>query len=321
MNMDERQVIARIQKMLGLSHPGLNLRDDAAYFLPSGKTHLVVTTDLRVEGVHFSFQYMRLWHAGWRVVVANVSDVAAMGAHPTYFLLALGLPSDFSQESLNELLGGVKDACTHFGISLIGGDTVTSPGPLILGGMALGETEKPVGRSGAKIGDVVAVTGCLGAMHAGWLACSRSLPHFSHLKHRFLEPMPRTREGAILGQFAHAMLDISDGLSSDAHRLSEESGCAIVLDAERIPVAPYVKSFARKIGKSPLSIALASGEEYELLLALPLEDVNKAKRACHRKLYCPFTVIGKVRKGSGVYLNQNGKETRLQETGYRHSFS
>jgi len=198
---------------------------------------------------------------------------------------------------------------------------VASPGPLILGGMALGETEKPVRRSGAKIGDVVAVTGSLGAAHSGWLAFSRSIPFYTPLKSRFLAPVPRAKEGAILGQFAHAMTDISDGLSSDAHRLSEESKCAIVLDAERIPLAPYVKSFARKIGESPLSLALASGEEYELLVALPLENVKKVKRAFSRKVHCPLTIIGEVRKGSGVYLKRNGKETRLQETGYRHSFS
>ncbi|MGH3023265.1 MAG: thiamine-phosphate kinase, partial [Gaiellaceae bacterium] len=217
---------------------------------------VVVTTDALVEDVHFRRAWTGWRDLGWKAAAVNLSDLAAMGAEPEALLVALVLPADTGAEAVAELYEGLAET----GVPVEGGD-VTRGAELAVVVTAVGRSERVPGRAGARPGDVLVVTGPLGAAAAGLHALREALTGFDELVARHRRPPLRLEEGRRLARVAHALVDLSDGIAGDAARIAERSGCRIVLEPERIPHAPGIEAVA----DLPF---WTMGEDYELLAAL-----------------------------------------------------
>ena len=270
----------------------LGVGDDAAVIDHFGK-QTVITTDLLIEGVHFDLTYTPLKHLGYKSVVVNLSDLYAMNATPTQVTLSLGISNRFSLEALDEFYEGVYAACAAYGVDLVGGDTSTSRKGFIISVTAIGEVspEKFVKRSTAREGDLVCVSGNLGAAYVGLLFLEREKKIFiespgvqpdlegeSYVIGKLLKPEARKD---VVEFFATqeilptSMIDISDGLSSDLLHLCKDSNLGCVLYEEKIPVAEEMKKAAFKFEIDPTACALSGGEDYELLFTIPPSEYDK----------------------------------------------
>lgn len=270
----------------------LGVGDDAAVIDHFGK-QTVLTTDLLVEGVHFDLIYTPLKHLGYKSVVVNLSDVYAMNAIPTQIILSIGISNRFSLEALDEFYEGVYAACEKYGVDLVGGDTTSSQKGLIISLTAIGEVapDKYVKRSTAKKGDLLCVSGDLGAAYVGLLFLEREKKIFvespgvqpdlegeSYVIGRLLKPEARKD---IVEFFAAneivptSMMDISDGLSSEILHICKDSNLGCVLYEEKIPVSEEMKKAAFKFEIDPTACALSGGEDYELLFTIAQEEYDK----------------------------------------------
>lgn len=270
----------------------LGVGDDAAVIDHFGK-QTVLSTDLLVEGVHFDLIYTPLKHLGYKSVVVNLSDVYAMNATPTQIILSLGISNRFSLEALDEFYEGVYAACEKYGVDLVGGDTTSSQKGLIISLTAIGEVapDQYVKRSTAKKGDLLCVSGDLGAAYVGLLFLEREkkifiespgvqpdLENESYVIGRLLKPEARKDivEFFTSNQIRPtAMMDISDGLSSEILHICKDSNLGCVLYEEKIPVAEDMKKAAFKFEIDPTACALSGGEDYELLFTVAQEDYEK----------------------------------------------
>lgn len=270
----------------------LGVGDDAAIIDHYGK-QTVVTTDLLVEGVHFDLMYTPLKHLGYKSVVVNISDIYAMNATPTQIVIGLGISNRFSLEALDEFYEGVYAACTHYGVDLVGGDTTSSQKGFIISVTALGEVspDKFVRRNTAKKGDLLCVSGSLGAAYLGLLFLEREKKIFiespavqpdlegeSYVIGKLLKPEARKDIIDFFetnGVVPTAMMDISDGLSSEILHICKDSQLGCVLYEEKIPVAEEMKKAAFKFEIDPTACALSGGEDYELLFTIPQSDYDK----------------------------------------------
>ncbi|MES2882435.1 MAG: thiamine-phosphate kinase [Bacteroidota bacterium] len=265
--------------------------DDAAVLDHFGK-QVVVTNDLLIEGVHFDLMYTPLRHLGYKTVVVNVSDICAMNAQPTQIILGIAFSNRFSVEALDEFYEGVYAACTHYGVDLIGGDTTTSQKGFIVSCTAIGEVapDQYVKRSGAQKGDLLCVTGDLGAAFIGLTLLEREkkiyleapgvqpdLEGEKYVVGRLLKPEARKD---IIEFFAEknikptAMIDVSDGLSSEILHLCKQGNVGCVLYEEKIPIAEDTKMAAYKFNLDPTACALSGGEDYELLFTIKQDDYD-----------------------------------------------
>lgn len=270
----------------------LGVGDDAAVIDHFGK-QTVITTDLLVEGVHFDLMYTPLKHLGYKSVIVNLSDVYAMNAIPTQITLSLGFSNRFSLEALDEFYEGVYAACTKYGVDLVGGDTTTSQKGFIISVTAIGEVtpDKFVKRSTAQKGDLLCVSGDLGAAYVGLLFLEREKKIFmespgvqpdlegeTYVIGRMLKPEARKD---IIEFFASqeiiptSMIDISDGLSSEILHICNQSNLGCVLYEEKIPVHEEMKKAAYKFEIDPTACALSGGEDYELLFTISQPDYEK----------------------------------------------
>jgi thiamine-monophosphate kinase len=270
----------------------LGVGDDAAVIDHFGK-QTVLTTDLLVEGVHFDLIYTPLKHLGYKSVVVNLSDVYAMNAIPTQVILSIGISNRFSLEALDEFYEGVYAACEKYGVDLVGGDTTTSQKGFIISLTAIGEVapDNYVKRNTAKKGDLLCVSGDLGAAYVGLLFLEREKKIFiespgvqpdlegeTYVIGRLLKPEARKD---IVEFFAAnqikptAMMDISDGLSSEILHICKDSNLGCVLYEEKIPVSEEMKKAAFKFEIDPTACALSGGEDYELLFTVAQEDYEK----------------------------------------------
>ncbi len=270
----------------------LGVGDDAAVIDHFGK-QTVLTTDLLVEGVHFDLIYTPLKHLGYKSVVVNLSDVYAMNAVPTQIILSIGISNRFSLEALDEFYEGVYAACEKYGVDLVGGDTTSSQKGFIISLTAIGEVapDNFVKRGTAKKGDLLCVSGDLGAAYVGLLFLEREKKIFiespgvqpdlegeTYVIGRLLKPEARKD---IVEFFAAnqikptAMMDISDGLSSEILHICKDSNLGCVLYEEKIPLSEEMKKAAFKFEIDPTACALSGGEDYELLFTVAQEDFEK----------------------------------------------
>jgi thiamine-monophosphate kinase len=307
--------------------PEVGIGDDAAV-LTFGAEEIILTTDAFVEGVHFD-PSIGSWHqSGGRMVTAAVSDVAAMGGTPRHAVVSLCIPPDFLLSAFDALADGMVAACRRYGTALVGGDTVRSTGPLVVSITVTGSTAgKPVLRSGARVVDVLAVTGRLGGSHAGLLVLKEEslLSTFSQMAERHLEPSARVQEGELLASsgLVTSMIDISDGLSSDVHHLAESSGVGISIHADRVPLVEGLDDLAKRVGRNSRDIALESGEEFELLFTVAARE---PKEIDHLFLYVrertgiEITPIGVVRppEEGVVLVLPDGSREPLAPKGWNH---
>jgi thiamine-monophosphate kinase len=243
---------------------------------PTPEHRLVVTTDVLVEGLDFTAELSEPEDWGWKAVVANLSDLAAMAAEARWLVLALTAPEATPVPTLERVYAGVREACLEFGVALVGGDVSDGPA-LSLAVTALGEAERPVLRSGARPGDRLAVTGPLGAAAAGLALLQSQDPAAEELLGRFpalaaahRRPRPALTMGVALSRAgATAMIDVSDGLAGDALHLAESSGVGVEIHDAAVPLAPGVTETASLLGLDPLTLALGGGEDFVLAAALP----------------------------------------------------
>lgn len=270
----------------------LGVGDDAAVIDHFGK-QTVVTTDMLIEGVHFDLAYTPLKHLGYKSVIVNLSDVYAMNAVPTQILLSLGISNRFSVEALDEFYEGVYAACERYGVDLVGGDTTSSQKGFIISVTALGEVApgKFVKRSTARKGDLLCVSGDLGAAYVGLLFLEREKKIFmespgvqpdlegeSYVIGRMLKPEARKDIIEFLANqqiLPTSMMDISDGLSSEILHICKDSHLGCVLYEDKIPVHEDMKRAAFKFEIDPTACALSGGEDYELLFTISQDDYDK----------------------------------------------
>lgn len=269
----------------------LSIGDDAAIIDQFGK-QCVISTDMLVEGVHFDLMYTPLKHLGYKSVAVNVSDICAMNATPTQITMSIAVSNRFSVEALEEFYEGVYIACQHYNVDLIGGDTTSSPKGLIISVTAIGEVtpDKFVTRSGAKKGDLICVTGDLGAAYLGLQLLEREkkvflevpgiqpdLENRAYVVGRLLKPEARVDIIEWLAEkqiMPTSMMDISDGLSSELIHICKASELGCVLYEEKIPFHDEMKEVAFKFEMDPTACALSGGEDYELVFTIPQEDYD-----------------------------------------------
>ncbi|MBC7952503.1 MAG: thiamine-phosphate kinase [Rhodospirillaceae bacterium] len=320
---DEFQVIAQLFAPLAQSFPGaLGLTDDAALLPPDALAETVVTVDAMVAGVHFLPDDPPDLVAR-KLVRVNLSDLAAKGALPFAVLLAAAFPHGTSQDWLERFAHGLGQDITEFGIALIGGDTVATPGPLTLSLTAMGKVAagRAILRSGAQAGDMVWVSGTIGDGALGLRAArgQLSLPpeHIAALADRYRLPRPRVSLGPCLVGLASAGMDVSDGLVQDLGHLCRASHLAAIIDAAAVPLSPAARA-ALDLDQSLLATLLTGGDDYELLFAAPSSATAPLLELAER-LGVPLTAIGRMEAGSGVTVHDaSGRALSLGQGGWRH---
>lgn len=310
----------------------LSVGDDAAVIDHFGK-QTVVTTDLLVEGVHFDLMYTPLKHLGYKSVVVNLSDVYAMNATPTQITVSLAFSNRFSVEALSEFYEGVYAACEKYNVDLVGGDTSSSGKGFIVSVTAIGEVAPNgfVTRKGAQKGDLLCVSGWLGAAYLGLTLLEREkkiylenpkiqpdLEGQDYIVGRLLKPEAQKELIEFLaeaGIVPTSMIDVSDGLSSELLHLCKQSQCGAVLYEEKIPIHDAARQFAYQLELDPTACALSGGEDYELLFTLRQSDYDKIV------LNENISVIGYITDAEegAVIMTKGGNRHKLVAQGWQHA--
>jgi thiamine-monophosphate kinase len=311
-------IAERLRPLAAGSAGALNLEDDAALLDPPPGMTLVVTKDAMVAGVHF-LEDDPPAQIAQKLLRVNLSDLAAMGAAPVGYLLALARPKMLTDDWLAEFCQGLAEDQAEFGIGLLGGDTVSTPGPLTLSLTALGQVPKgqELRRRGARPGDDLFVSGTLGDAAQGLLVLQGKLDPpaaaRAFLIERYRLPRPRLALGQALRGLAHAAIDISDGLLADLGHILETSGVGAELFADQLPLSPAARDLP-----GARDAALAGGDDYELLFTAPASR-RSAIDALARRLDLPLTRIGQLHAESGLrVLDAAGREIHPSRTGWQH---
>jgi len=306
-----------------------SIGDDAAV-LDFKNQRTIVSTDLLIEGIHFDLAYMPLKHLGYKAVVVNVSDICAMNATPTQITFSLAVSNRFPLEALEELYAGVALACEKYQVDLVGGDTTSSQKGLILSVTAIGTAkEKELAyRNGAKVNDLLVVTGDIGAAYMGLQVLEREkqvfqvnqnnqpdLEPYTYLIERQLKPEARNDIKNLLEKLEvtpTSMIDISDGLSSEILHLCKASNVGVQLFEEKLPLDPQLISTCEEFNVDSTTIAINGGEDYELLFTIPLTDFEKIKGNPN------LSVIGHITEASqGMHLvSRAGENIPLKARGW-----
>jgi thiamine-monophosphate kinase len=325
--MGEFELLAKLRERLppGGSRVRLGSGDDAAVTVPGGAT--ATSVDAIVEGVHFRRGETGLGKIGRKALATALSDLAAMGAEAGEAYVVVGAPGDLSEEDLLALLDGMLDLAAATGTALAGGDLTRAP-VLTLAVTVVGHAARPdafVTRAGAEPGDLVVLTGEIGGAAAGRLLLddpnlAAALPGGTaeKLRARQLDPAPRLRSGrALAAAGARAMIDLSDGLAGDAAHVAAASGVALEIKAGQLHLEDGVADVATAAGLDPLTLAVAGGEDYELLAILPPGALDDAKARVKAAGETILTTIGEIAAGEGVEIRLPGGG-RLETAGYDH---
>lgn len=315
-DLGEFGLIDRLTEGFKIHNPSTlkGVGDDAAVMdFKNKKT--VVSTDLLIEGVHFDLSYVPLKHLGYKSVVVNVSDIYAMNATATQITVSIAVSNRFPLEALEEFYAGIRLACEHYKVDLVGGDTTSSTRGLIISITAIGEAEASdlVYRNGAQPNDLVVLTGDIGGAYMGLQILEREkavfqvnpnsqpdIEMYSYILERQLKPEARKDIPPLLKQLGvkpTAMMDVSDGLSSEILHICKQSGVGCRLYEDKIPLDPQVISTCEEFNLDSTTIALSGGEDYELLFTIAQADYDKIKGNPN------FSVIGYITdKSEGVNL-------------------
>ncbi|HKV24591.1 MAG TPA: thiamine-phosphate kinase [Candidatus Acidoferrum sp.] len=320
----EAELLDRIQRIAASAkalRPQLRvgIGDDAAVLRPIAGSELVLTCDWFLEGVHFLLEKHPPDAVGWKCLARAVSDVAAMGGVPRYFLLSIALPLRQTRDWLTPFLGGLRRASKKLGCALIGGDTTRSHKILICITVA-GEvrTARAILRSGARPGDVLFVSGRLGEAELGLSAIRRAKHPLSNsppFLRKHLYPEPRLTLGRWLAEnhLPSAMMDLSDGLSTDLPRLCAASGVGARIESPKLPVVKVPRT-TRHRSRSPQDLALHGGDDYELLFAVPPQKQQRVPQSYEG---VPITCIGQLTAQRKILLvDESGRSQPLSNRGW-----
>ncbi|MFD2369626.1 thiamine-phosphate kinase [Brevibacillus sp. GCM10020057] len=310
----------------------VGIGDDAAVFAPSPAMEVVACCDAMVETVHFLKETMRPSDIGYKAVISNISDVAAMGGLPRYALVSIAVSPGWSADETSEIYEGIYAACDAYGVRLIGGDTVSAPDALHLSVTVLGEVEqgRALRRSHAKPGQAVFVTGHVGSSAAGLHLLlkqkdpnSRFPAELQPLVEAHQRPAAQVTAGRLLlaSRSCGALNDVSDGLASELWEIAEASGVAIAIDADQVPIRAEVSSYAAEAGKDPLDWAFYGGEDYQLVGTAEADGVA-ALAEQFAAAGIPFAVIGSVEASAdgkpAVTCARAGRSMPLAKAGFNH---
>jgi len=292
--------------------------DAAALVTPAGEV-LVVSTDLCIEGVHFERAWLPWASVGFRATAAALSDLAAMAATPLGVLVSLALPPELDAGVATVIGDGVGECLRLHGAALLGGDLASSPGPVMLDVVVLGSCRTPMRRSGARPGDELWVTGRLGGAARAVSEWGSGREPEPEVRRSFERPTARLREASWLAARAalHALIDLSDGLASDAGHMAAASGALLEIECGRIPLCPTLAGAGDR--KFARALALSGGEDYELLLAAAPGEIDRLRKELEREFAAEITRIGRVCPGSGVrWVDANGSEVPPPPPGFDH---
>jgi thiamine-monophosphate kinase len=347
-SLGERALITRITARLATSPwvvvgPG----DDAAVIEPERGMLDVLTTDALVDGVHFDRRFVPADAIGYRALAVNLSDLAAMGASPRAALLSLALPDTLDVTELDQFVDGLLAVATAYRVSVIGGNITRTPGPLMIDVTAIGAVRRRriLTRAGARPGDEVYVTGMLGDAAVGLrslrasvaaesskggadlvgsaeASLTRLAPHPDApitCEARYLRPDPRVRAGVVVARnrAASSCMDLSDGLADAVRQVAEASGVGMTIDSATLPLSDEARAWCARHDTDPLHIALAGGDDYELLFTVRPSQRHRFRAAQRLCGALPITKIGVVTKGEGVRIATGGT-TRELPHGYEH---
>lgn len=332
-SLGEFGLIERIKKEFSLNNPSskLGIGDDAAV-IESGNELILLSKDLFIEGIHFDLAYMPLQHLGYKVIAANVSDIAAMNGKPTQVVIGIALSNRFSLEAVDTIYHGIKMACENYKVDLVGGDTTSSPYGLIISVSIVGTSakEKIAYRSGAKENDIICVTGDLGGAYMGLQILEREkevfktnpsmqpdLEKYSYIVGRQLKPDARMDiiyELEEAGVVPTSMIDISDGLASELLHLSQSSGVGMKVFEDKIPIDNLTFETAMEFNLDPITCALNGGEDYELLFTIQQSDLEKLKK--HPDIHFIGHVHANVQQN--VMISKMGSVVPLKAQGWDH---
>ena len=309
----------------------LSVGDDAAVIDHFGR-QTVVSTDLLIEGIHFDLMYTPLKHLGYKSVVVNLSDIYAMNATPTQITVNIGFSNRFSVEALTELYEGIYAACDKYQVDLVGGDTSSSQKGLIISVTAIGEVapDRFVTRGGAQKGDLLCVTGDLGAAYLGLTLLEREkkiyiespgvqpdLEQQAYLVGRLLKPeaqKPLVEWFSEKELMPTSMMDISDGLSSEVLHICKHSNCGAVVYEDKLPIHDETRSYCYKVEIDPTAVALSGGEDYELLFTVQQSDYEKILENPE------ISIIGYITEPEkkATLVTKGGKVHPLVAQGWKH---
>lgn len=331
--LGEFGLIDHLTKTNEAKHPStlLGVGDDAAVLDYGGKP-VVVSTDMLLEGIHFDLMYSPLKHLGYKSVAVNISDICAMNALPRQITVSIAISNRFSVEALEELYEGIYTACRNYDVDLVGGDTNSSLKGLVLSITALGtaQKEKLTYRSGAKSGDILCVTGDLGAAYLGLQILEREkqlwqsnpeiqpdLEEQAYLIGRQLKPEARTDMVKLFdkaGLVPTSMIDISDGLASEILHICKASGTGALIEEAKVPLKDEAQLMALKFKLDPITCALSGGEDYELLFTADPKDLPIIRTMPG------IFIIGEITDASqGVNLQTvNGNIHEITAQGWKH---
>ncbi|WP_077620344.1 thiamine-phosphate kinase [Bacillus sinesaloumensis] len=322
---DEFRFINQI-KPKKVSRSGLiaGIGDDAALFRPSVGMEQIICMDTMVEGVHFTSATMSPYQIGYKALAVNISDIAAMGGIPTYYLVSIAIPKEWNETDLLSIYEGMAMLADKYHMDLIGGDTVSIANTLVITVTVMGEVEKGkhLLRSQALPGDIVFVSGTIGDSAAGLNVLLHKGTESSHTevekalirKHQY--PTPRVGVGRLLSTLKRVSLnDISDGLASETNEIARASDVSLILDEDKIPLSGEIQ---KQYKNQALEFALYGGEDFELVGTVAASEWDNLQKVAKSYGYL-ISKIGTVKEGSSsVLLNRNGELQKLEMKGYNH---
>ena len=329
-DIGEFGLIARIDGLLkreGVQSPGVSLGigDDTASFKAKPGYEVLVTCDCVVEGRHFLSRHISAMDLGRRSMMLNISDIGAMGGHPLYALISLGLKNETLVKDIEDLYLGFLLELNPFGASIIGGNLTKSGDGIFIDITLIGEVEegRAVRRSGARPGEVILVTGYPGQSAAGLQLLLQSLASEDHpLVRAYNKPSHRAREGraVALTGCATAMIDTSDGFLGDLGHICEESGVGALLNQEKFPISDELRQAAKTLEKDPSNFFLGDSDDYQLIITCGANDVERIRSSIALTYEGPVTQVGEVtapETGLRLLLT-DGSEQRLSAKGWDH---
>ncbi len=322
-DIGELELVDRISNWVPPSNDKivLGVGDDAAAFRVSADKLALLTSDMLIENIHFDLKYTGAYQLGYKSLAVNLSDIAAMGGIPVYALINIALPSNIGLDFVEDFYKGINALAGEYSVSIIGGDTCSTPDRIMISITVWGgvEADLLLSRKGAQVGDILLVTGVLGESSAGLAILLSDLDRllYAALINRHIMPAPRYHEARLIAKSkaATSMMDLSDGLASDIKRICKQSQVGADIQLSKLPVSDMLRHVAGQLNRPVYDFAVAGGEDYELLFTIPPDKLADFKSKCAT----PVSVIGSIKPPEhGIaFIDSKGNNVSFLK-GYEH---